>query len=99
MEDEINEFMQYMEEEGILEWVGMDDYGERTFVFNFERMAEVFPELYQIMMEEMNEQVMILYKLGFVEVEYDENLVPTFRITDDGKKYLEENGIVLPEDM
>lgn len=98
MEDEINEFMQYMEEDGIIEWVGMDDNGERTFVFNFHRMAEVFPELYQAMMDEMNEELMKLYKLGFIEVEYNENLVPAFKITDDGRQYLEDNGIILPDE-
>lgn len=77
----------------------MDETGERTFVFNFERMAEVFPELYLAMMEELNNELLELYTLGFVTIEYDQNLVPKFKITEDGKRYLEENGVIVPKDL
>jgi hypothetical protein len=46
----------------------------------------------------LNEELLVLYKLGFVEVEYDENLNPGFKITQDGKQYLIENGIPIPEE-
>jgi hypothetical protein len=99
MEDnEIDEFIKFMEEDGIIEWVGMDGSGERTFVFNIDKLAESFPELYDAMMQELNEELVVLYKLGFVEVEYDENLNPGFKITQDGKQYLIDNGIPIPED-
>jgi hypothetical protein len=97
--DEIEEFMNYLEEEKVLEWVGMSDDGERTFVFNFSIMAEVFPELYIAMMEELNKELLELYSMGFVSIEYDQNLVANFKITEEGKKYLEENGVVLPEEF
>ncbi len=91
--------MHYLEDEGVLEWVGMSDGGDRTFVFNFEKMYFVFPELYHAMMEELNQELLNLYELGFITIEYDENLNSHFRITDDGKQYLEENGIILPEEL
>jgi len=97
-DNEINEFLRFMEEDGVLEWVGMDDNGERTFVFNFERMHEVYPEVYNAIMDDLNEELITLYKLGFVDVEYDENLVPGFRITDEGKQYLKDNGMPIPEE-
>lgn len=97
--DEIEQFMHYLEDEGVLEWVGMSDGGDRTFVFNFEKMYFVFPELYHAMMEELNQELLNLYELGFITIEYDENLNSHFRITDDGKQYLEENGIILPEEL
>lgn len=90
--------MNYLEDEGVLEWVGMSDDGERTFVFNFEKMYFVFPELYHAMMEELNKELLNLYDLGLVTIEYDTNLQAKFRITDAGKKYLEENGVPIPED-
>lgn len=97
-DNEINEFIKFMEEDGVIEWVGMDSSGERTFVFNFDKLHETFPELYEAMMQELNEELLSLYKLGFIEVEYDENLNPGFKITEDGKKYLIDNGIPIPEE-
>lgn len=51
------------------------------------------------MLDEMNRELLDLYSLGFITIEYDQNLTPSFKITDEGKKYLEENGVVLPEDI
>lgn len=98
-DEELNDFMQFMEDSGILEWVGMDDNGERTFVFNFEKMYEVLPELYYAILDELNTELLQLYKYGFVEIEYDESLNPKFRITDDGRQYLIDNGLPIPEDL
>lgn len=98
-DEDIEHFMNYLEEERVLEWVGMNEDGERTFVFNFDRMQYIFPELYEAMMEEMNAELMNLYGLGFVTIEYDTNLVPKFKITEEGKNYLIENGIILPEEF
>jgi hypothetical protein len=97
--DEVEQFMHYLEDEGVLEWVGMSTDGDRTFVFNFEKMAEIFPELYDAMLQELDEEFMNLYKLGFVTIEYDVDLIPKFRLTDAGKKYLEDNGYPIPEDF
>lgn len=96
--DEIEQFMHYLEDEGVLEWIGMSLDGERTFVFNFEKMYEIFPELYEAMMEELNNELMNLYKMGFVSIEYGTDLVPSFKITDEGKQYLEDNGLAIPEE-
>ena len=97
--DEIEQFMHYLEDSGVLEWVGMTEDGERTFVFNFEKMQLIFPELYYAMMEELNNELLHLYELGLISIEYDKNLQAKFKITDQGKKYLEENGIPFPEEF
>jgi hypothetical protein len=97
--DEIEEFMNYLEDEGVLQWVGMSLDGERTFSFDFDKMGEIFPELYDAMMEELNNELLHLYELGMVTIEYDIDLTPKFRITDEGKSYLEGNGIPIPEDL
>ena len=91
--------MHYLEDSGVLEWVGMTTDGERTFVFNFEKMYYIFPELYDAMMEELNNELLSLYELGMITIEYDSNLSPSFKITEQGKEYLEENGVVLPEEL
>jgi hypothetical protein len=62
-------------------------------------MYHIFPELYHAMMEELNNELLNLYELGMITIEYDVNLSPSFKITEEGKKYLEENGVVLPEGL
>lgn len=98
-DEEIYEFLNYMEEEGILEWVGMTSEGERTFVFNFDKMFEIMPDLYYVMIEELNQELLHLYKLGLVNIEYNENLEARFKISEDGKQYLIDNGIPIPEEF
>jgi len=97
--DEVELFMAYLEDEGVLEWVGMNTDGERTFVFNFEKMYDIFPELYDAIVDELNNELLHLYELGMVTIEYSTDLTPRFRITEQGRKYLEENGIPMPEDL
>lgn len=100
MEDEeLFEFFTYLEDQGVLEWVGMNEIGERTFVFNFDRMHDIMPQLYYAMIDELNQELLHLYELGLVEIEYNENLEAHFKITDAGKQYLLENGIPIPEEF
>lgn len=97
--DEIEQFMHYLEDEGVLEWVGMSTDGERTFVFNFEKMYGIFPELYDAMMEELNNELLHLYELGMITIEYSTDLTPKFKITEQGRDYLEQSGIPIPEEL
>jgi len=97
--DEIEQFMNYLEDEGVLEWVGMTTDGERTFVFNFEKMYDIFPELYDAIVDELNNELLHLYELGMITIEYNTDLTPKFRITEQGRAYLQENGIPMPEDL
>lgn len=98
-DEEIYEFLNYMEEEGVLEWVGMTSEGERTFVFNLDKMFEIMPDLYYVMIEELNQELLHLYQLGLVSIEYNENLEARFKISEDGKQYLIDNGIPIPEEF
>jgi hypothetical protein len=96
-DDEIMEVLEYMEAHGILEWVGMDNTGDRMFVFNFIKMREIMPEFYQALIDEMDAELMKLYEVGYINVEYDESLTPRFTLTEAGEQYLMENQVVLPE--
>lgn len=98
-QDDIEEFMTFMEDNGILEWVGMDESGERTFVFNFDVMYSIMPDLYHVMMEDINNELLHLYQAGFVDIEYDNELSPHFKINDEGRKYLMDHGIPIPEEL
>jgi len=91
------EMMDYLSSHGALELHGMTQDGEITYKFNFEILKEVLPQLHELMMSDMEEEIMELYNKGYVEMEYDENLNARFRLTEAGIKYLEENGMGFPE--
>jgi hypothetical protein len=83
----------YLEEQGALSWDGMDEEGEPLFKFNLEILREVMPPLYDEIMKDIDEDLMILYENGYVELEYDENLNALFRISDKGVEWAENMGI------
>lgn len=82
-----------LEDQGVFEWVGMDESGDRILKPNMEKMLEVAPDMYMMMLGEVSEMLRHLYELGLVEVEYNEDLEPGFRISNEGRAYLRENGI------
>lgn len=94
---QLDEMISDLEDQGIFEWVGMDETGDRVLAPNMEKMKELFPEMYDMMMEDMSESLQHLYSLGLVEIEYTEELEPVFRISDDGREYLRTQGFELGE--
>lgn len=99
MEDEeIEQIIAFLEECGAMVWVGMDQNGERLFQFNLDILKKELPEMYESIMEDIDAEMLHLFNAGLIEVEYDENLNSYFHITKAGKKMLEENGFILPEE-
>ena len=94
MEDQPTEeeFIGYLEDAGALEWVGMDKDGERILKPNMEVLAEVYPEMYYDLLEDLNETLMGLYDKGLVEIDYDEELEAKFKLSPEAVEFLEENG-------
>jgi hypothetical protein len=88
-EDE-DAFVDYLIEMCILEEDGFDENGEVTYVYNFEKMKELMPELYQEIMDGLNENLMNLYEHGLVKIEYDEDLNVHFSATEEGSVYFKE---------
>jgi hypothetical protein len=76
-----------LEDQGAMEWAGMDG-DDAVFAIDLPRLKELSPVLYESMMEDIladiDESLLNLYKRGFVEVEYGDDLVPTFTITPEG---------------
>ena len=54
---QIDEMINDLEDQGIFEWVGMDETGDRVLAPNMEKMKELFPEMYDMMMEDMSESL------------------------------------------
>jgi len=89
-EDErIDQEIQYLLDVGALTISGMD--GEEP-VYNMvpEVLKIVSPDLYEIMMKEIDDTVLSLYKQGLVSIEYNEDLKAIISITDDGIDMVEE---------
>lgn len=82
----------YLINTGAAIWDGVDEYGERVFKFNMELLQEVMPDLYDQIMEDVDQTMLELYKRNLVEVEYDENLEAHFKISPEGRKELERLG-------
>lgn len=89
-EDDMDDYVDYLISEGILEEDGFDEDGDVTYTYNFEKMKEKDPDLYEIIMAEMNENLLRLYELGFVKVDYDENLQAHFSATEDGQEFFKK---------
>jgi len=82
----------YLINVGAAIWDGMDDSGERIFKFNMPLLQEVMPELYDQIMEDIDEVMLDLYERELVEVEYNEELEARFKISEEGRKELAKYG-------
>jgi len=79
----------WLEEKKALIWEGVAEDGEAMFRFDLDVLQEVCPPLFEMMMNEINEDLISLYKDGLVEVEYTEDLEAQFRLTEKGQKMSE----------
>ena len=80
-------FVDYLIELGILEEEGFDENGEVTYTYNFEKMKELMPDLYNEIMDGLNENLLVLYEQELIKVEYDEELRAHISPTDQGMEY------------
>jgi hypothetical protein len=92
-DEETEEIIQFLVENGAAEWNGFDEFGEKMFKFNLEVLKEIMPMLHQQIIEDLDNTLLDLFEKGLVEVEYDENLEATFYVSEDGKKALKDLGM------
>jgi hypothetical protein len=93
VEEETEMLIQYLVDMGAAEWDGMDEYGERMYKFNMPVLLKVMPELYDEIMADIDETLLDLYKQELVEIEYDENLQASFKLSEKAKQILNDMGI------
>jgi len=86
MDEEDKNIIQYLEENNALIWEGMDEDGEAVFRFNLEVLKEIMPQLYKQIIEDIDEDLLKLYKEGLVELEYDEDLNAKFKLSEKGQE-------------
>jgi len=93
---EEEEMMQELINAGAMIIHGVDEFGEIIYKFNMEILSVVSPQLHKELMKELDEDLMNLYKMGLVNIDYNEDLEATFSISDKGKLYLTSG--IIPED-
>jgi hypothetical protein len=91
-EEESNDFVERMIEAGILVEDGFDEDGELTYTYNFELMKVLLPEMYDDIMAAINDNLMNLYEMGFVKIEYNEDLKAVFSATEEGITFFKDQG-------
>jgi len=78
---------------GAIELSGIDDDGQ--FIYGITNKAkDVAPELWSAHMDHIDNVLQNLYEEGYVEIEYDENLEASFRMTQEGLNVAREYGII-----
>lgn len=90
--DDTDEFVDWLISVGILEEDGFDSDGEITYIYNFELMKVLVPDMYEEMMAGVTENLMSLYQKDLVKIEYDENLQAHFSATEEGLEYFKRAG-------
>ena len=88
-DEEISRVIDELVAAGALEIDGMYN-DELTYRVNLNVMEEVFPEFFKIHMEEVDQTILSLYEKGLVDVEYDENLVARFSLTEKGEQVTDQ---------
>jgi hypothetical protein len=96
MEEE-DDRMAYYLEIGAIELAGVDENGEMIFAIN-DRAKELAPELWEAHMNYVDNSLLELYKDGYIDIEYDENLEAMINLSEEGYRIALEKGII-PIDM
>jgi len=91
--------LQHYLEIGAVTLEGVDENGEMIFAIH-EKAKELAPELWEAHIKYVDESLLELYRQGLMEVEYDENLEATFKLSPEGHKIAKQLGLIeidLPE--
>ena len=82
----------WLEEQGALFWDGVAEDGEPMFRFDLDKLKVIMPPLYESIMKEIDDDLLLLYKEGLVEIEYNENLEALFKVTEKGQEVFKAMG-------
>lgn len=89
-DQEIEDMIGMLVEAGAMKVHGMLENGEITYVMVPDVLKDVLPDLYDVLMDEINAALVELLDAGYINVEYDENLVPRFFPTEEGNNLIKD---------
>ena len=85
-----------LEQQGLVELDGIDESGEAIYKFDLVKLKDSYPSIYNRIMEEMDEDLLILFENNILDVEYDEDLNAKFKINERGEEILKQKGFFQP---
>jgi hypothetical protein len=85
--------LSYYLEIGAISLEGVDENGEMIFSVS-ENAKDLAPELWEAHVEYVDSAMMDLYEKGLMEVEYDENLEATIKLSPEGHRVAKELGLI-----
>jgi hypothetical protein len=91
------DIMAYLVEEGAAVFDGIDEDGEPIYKFDLDILEEISPELYQVMMDDMDKVLIDLYQKGLIEISYDEELNAQMSVSPEGREALIKAGFDMDE--
>lgn len=86
--------LSYYIEIGAISIEGVDPNGELILSVT-EKAKEVAPDLWKTHIEYVDKQLIDLYLKGLIEIEYDENLEATFKLSPKAVEDIKDKGIWL----
>ena len=96
MDKHDDEILAHYIEIGAITFEGLDENNEYVYSIS-ETAKEIAPDLWAAHIEYIDNTLIDLYSKGLLEVEYDENLEATFRISGEGIEIAKEVGIIDPD--
>ena len=96
MDKHDDEILAHYIEIGAITFEGLDENNEYVYSIS-ETAKEIAPDLWAAHTEYIDNTLIDLYSKGLLEVEYDENLEATFRISGEGIEIAKEVGIIDPD--
>ena len=91
--NEEDEKLEYYLSIGVVKLEGMDEEGELIYSIS-ETAKELAPELWQSHEDYIDMALLDLYEKGLLEVEYDESLEASIRLTEEGYMHAKEYGLL-----
>lgn len=95
--DKDEEFLEYYIKIGAISLEGIDSNGEAIFAIT-EEAKELAPELWEAHKQYVDNAMIDMYKKDLIEVEYDENLNATIKISKEGIDLAKRYGLIDPRD-
>lgn len=88
-----SEKLEYYISIGAIEMSGIDEDGE--FIYAITAQAkEVAPDLWEAHVAHIDDVLQKLYEDGFLDVEYDEDLNASFKLSEDGIQAAQNMGVI-----
>jgi hypothetical protein len=92
-----NYFEELIELGAVIDTGALDLQGNPIYKFDLKVLQEVRPDMYEVMIDELDKDLIELYRKGLIDIDYDDNLQATFQINEAGKHYMKTGE--LPENI